>query len=76
MRTKQSQASKLNYGPIPQNQVTQFRLEYWKLRGQNELESLHAKIGIKVFTLLKLYKELVIERGMGYEKIANVVELS
>ena len=55
--------------------VTQFRLEYWKLKGQDVLETLYAKIGIKIFSLLKLYKELVTERGMSFEAVANVIDI-
>ena len=61
---------------LPQNQVTQLRLEYWRLIGQDKLETLHAKGGTRIFSLLKLYKELVIERGMSFEKVAKVVDIA
>lgn len=50
-------------------------MEYWKLKGQDVLETLYAKIGIKIFSLLKLYKELVTERGMSFEAVANVIDI-
>jgi predicted DNA-binding protein YlxM (UPF0122 family) len=46
---------------IPQTQVTQLRSEYWKLKGQDTLETLHAKIGMRIFSLWKLYEALVRE---------------
>ena len=61
---------------IPENQVTQLHSEYWRLQGQNNLESLHAKIGTRIFSLWKLYKELVIERGMDLEEVAKVVDIA
>ena len=61
---------------IPQTQVTQLRSEYWKLKGQDTLETLHAKIGTRIFSLWKLYKALVIERGMNSEEVAKVVDIA
>src|ERR671925_1201924 len=48
---------------IPESQATQFRLEYWRLKGLDILESLHIRTKGKIFSLWKLYKELVIEGG-------------
>ena len=61
---------------IPQNQVTQLKLEYWRLIGQDKLETLHTKIGTRIFSLWKLYKELVIERGMDLEGVAKIVDIA
>lgn len=72
-KTNVQVAIKLN---IPQTQVTQFRLEYWKLKGQDTLETLHAKVGTRIFSLWKIYKELVIERGMSLEEVAKVVGIA
>jgi uncharacterized coiled-coil protein SlyX len=58
---------------LPQEQVTQFRLEYWRLQDQDELESLYMVTKGKVSSLWKLYKELVIEGGMSIEEVANVI---
>ena len=47
---------------IPESQATQFRLEYWRLKGLDILESLHIRTKGKIFSLLKLYQELVIKK--------------
>ena len=60
---------------LPQPQVTQLRLEYWRLKSQDKIDTLYAKIGINIFSLLKLYNILVIERKMNVEEIAGVVEI-
>lgn len=57
---------------IPESEATQFRLEYWRLKGLDILESLHIRTKGKVSSLWKLYKELVIEGGMSIEEVANV----
>jgi len=56
---------------IPESQATQFRLEYWRLKGLDILESLHIRTKGKVFSLWKLYRELVIKRGMSFEAVAR-----
>ncbi|CAN5547066.1 hypothetical protein BH18THE2_BH18THE2_40930 [soil metagenome] len=61
---------------IPQTQVTQFRLEYWRLQDQDDLESLHILTKGKAGRLWKLYQELVIKRGMNFEAIANIVDIA
>jgi hypothetical protein len=60
---------------LPQEQVTQFRLEYWRLQNQNKLESLYMVTKGKVSRLWELYKELVINRGMSIEAVAKVVDI-
>jgi DNA-binding CsgD family transcriptional regulator len=59
---------------ITQTQVTQFLLQYWKLVGQDKLVTLHALLGDRIFSLSKLYKELIIKRGMSIERVANLIE--
>ena len=61
---------------LPQEQVTQFRLEYWRLQGQDKLETLYMVTKGKASRLWKLYKELVIEKGMSIEAVANVVDIA
>jgi predicted DNA-binding protein YlxM (UPF0122 family) len=61
---------------IPQTQVSQFRLEYWKLTGQDKLATLYTMIEGRIFSLSKLYRELVIKRGMSIEAVANVVDIA
>lgn len=70
-RTNVEVALKLD---LPQPQVTQFRLEYLKLQDQDNLVSLHIETKGKAGYLWKLYEELVIKRGMSYEKVASLVD--
>jgi hypothetical protein len=60
---------------LPQVQVTQFRLEYWRLQNQDKFESLYTVTKGRVSSLWKLYRELVIDRGMSIEAVANVVDI-
>jgi hypothetical protein len=60
---------------LPQDQVTQFRLEYWRLQGQDKLETLYMVTKGRASRLWKLYKELVIQRGMSFEAVANAVDI-
>src|SRR5919109_5322766 len=57
---------------LPQAQVTQFRLEYWRLQDQDYLETLHIVTKGKAAHMWKLYKELVIKRGISIEEVANI----
>jgi hypothetical protein len=59
---------------LPRNQVTQLRLEYWILIGQDKLATLYTIIKGRIFSLSKLYRELVIKRGMSLEAEADVVD--
>ena len=59
---------------ISQPQVTQFQYQYWKLMGQDKLVKLHSMLGDKIFSFYKLYKELIIERDMSIEEVANLIE--
>ena len=58
---------------LPQEQVTQFRLEYWRLRNQDNLEQLYMLTKDKVSVLWKIYKELIIIGGMSIEEVASVI---
>jgi predicted DNA-binding protein YlxM (UPF0122 family) len=58
---------------LPENQVTQFRLEYWRLRNQDKLEKLYMLTKDKVSVLWKIYKELMIMGGMSIEEVASVM---
>jgi hypothetical protein len=73
-RTNVQVAIKLD---IPQAQVTQFCLEYWRLQDQDKLESLYTVTKGKASRLWKLYRELVIviQRGMSFEAVANAVDI-
>jgi DNA-binding CsgD family transcriptional regulator len=72
-RTNVQVAIKLD---IPQNQVTQLKLEYWRLQNQNNLESLYIETKGNAGRLWKLYQELVIKRGMSLEEVAKVVDIA
>src|ERR671925_1259274 len=60
---------------LPQEQVTQFCLEYWRLQNQNKLESLYMVTKGRISRLWKLYKELITNRGMSIEAVAKVVDI-
>lgn len=61
---------------ISEPQATQFHFEYFRLAGQDELISLHARTKGKLSSLLKLFDELALKREMSIEHISNVVEIS
>ena len=58
---------------LPQEQITQFHLEYCRLQNQDELESLYKLAKGKVSVLWKIYKELMIIRGLSIEEVASVM---
>src|ERR671925_2198449 len=58
---------------LPQEQVTKFRLEYWRLQNQDEFESLYKLTKGKVSVLRKIYNELVVIGGMSIEEVASVI---
>jgi predicted DNA-binding protein YlxM (UPF0122 family) len=47
---------------IPEVQATQFRFEYFRLTGLDELVSLYARTKGKLSSLLKLFDELALKR--------------
>ncbi|HJR48344.1 MAG TPA: hypothetical protein VJ799_09350 [Nitrososphaeraceae archaeon] len=53
---------------LPQVQITQYRLEYWRLQNQDELPIVY-----QVSVLWKIYKELIIIGGMSIEEVASVI---
>jgi transposase len=59
---------------IPQDQVTQFHLQYWKLKGLDRLVILHSQLGDRIFSFLKLYKELIIKGEMSIERVISLIE--
>jgi hypothetical protein len=63
-------AIKLN---LPQEQITQFRLQYWRLQNQDRLEQLDILAKGKVSVLWRIYKELMIIGGMRIEEVASVI---
>src|SRR5919106_437843 len=61
---------------LPQEQVTKFRLEYWRLQNQDEFESLYMLTKGKLSDLRKIYNELVIKRGMSIEEVASALDIN
>jgi transposase-like protein len=59
----------------PQEQITQYRLQYWRLRNQDNLESLYTLTNGKVSVLWKIYKELMITGGMSIEEVARAMKV-
>lgn len=60
---------------IPQAQVTQRCLEYWRLQDKNNLESLYIVTNGKAGNLWKLYRELLIKSVMSYEKVPDLSDI-
>jgi predicted DNA-binding protein YlxM (UPF0122 family) len=58
---------------LPQEQINQFHLEYWRLQNQDKLEQLYMLAKGKVSVLWKIYKELIIMAGMSIEEVASVI---
>ncbi len=58
---------------LPQEQITQFRLQYWRLRNQDKLEQLYMLTKGKVSVLWKIYKELIIIGGLTIEQVVSVI---
>jgi predicted DNA-binding protein YlxM (UPF0122 family) len=58
---------------LPQEKITQYRLEYWILNNQDGLESLYRLTKGKVSVLWKIYKELMIIGGMSIEEVSSVL---
>jgi hypothetical protein len=59
---------------IPESQATQFYREYWNLVGLDQLNSLYEKTNGKIWPLWELYYQLIEQRGMNMEQVANVVD--
>jgi hypothetical protein len=57
-------------------EATKLYREYWKLQGLDKLNTLYQETNGKIWPLWKLYKLLIKEKGMGIEKIANVVDIA
>jgi transposase len=58
---------------LPQERVTQLRLEYWRMEDQDKFESLYMLTKGKASVLWKIYKELMIIEGMSIEEVANII---
>jgi predicted HTH domain antitoxin len=66
-------ASALN---LPASKVSKLFREYWKLRGLDKLNTIYKETNGKIWTFLKLYKELIKKNGMSIMQVVNVVEIA
>ena len=57
-------------------EVTKYNREYWKLKGLDKLNTIHAETNGNAWPLWKLYRELVKKRGMSIAQVVNVVEIA
>jgi hypothetical protein len=61
---------------IRQSEATKYYREYWKLRGLDKLNTIHKETNGKIWSLWKLYQQLVKQRGMSVEQVVNAVEIA
>src|SRR5215212_9606134 len=61
---------------IRQSEATKYCREYWRLRGLNKLNTIHKETNGKIWTFLKLYKELIKKKRMSIEQVANTLEIA
>ena len=57
-------------------EVTELYREYWKLKRLHILNSIYKETNGKLGPFLKLYKELIKQKGMSIEQVTNVVEIA
>lgn len=58
---------------LPQEKITQFHMEYWRLKNQDKFESLYMLTKGKISVLWKIYKELMIIGGLSIEEVASMM---
>ncbi|HKG30584.1 MAG TPA: hypothetical protein VKA91_04880 [Nitrososphaeraceae archaeon] len=61
---------------LTEPRVSKMYGEYWKLRGQDILNLIYKETNGKIWTFLKLYKELIKNRRMSTEQVVNAVEIA
>ena len=61
---------------LPASKVSKLYREYWELRGLDILNLIYKETNGKIWTILKLYKELIKKRRMNIEQIVNAVEIA
>jgi predicted HTH domain antitoxin len=61
---------------LPASKVSKLYREYWKLRGLDKLNTVYKETNGKIWIVLKLYKELIKQRGMSVEQVVNIVEIA
>jgi predicted transcriptional regulator len=57
-------------------EATKLYREYWKLKRMHILNSIYKETNGELGPFLKLYKELITERGMSIEKVVNAVDIA
>jgi hypothetical protein len=57
-------------------EVTKLYRGYWRLKRLYRLNLIYKETNGKLRTFLKLYKQLIKQRGMSMEKVANVVHIA
>ena len=58
------------------SKISKLYREYWKLRGQDKLNTIYKETHGKIWPLCKLYKELIKNKRMSIEQAVNVVEIA
>src|SRR5215213_4737984 len=61
---------------LTEPRVSKMYREYWKLRGLDKLNTIHKETNGKIWSLWKLYKELIKKRRMSIEQVANTLEIA
>jgi len=61
---------------IGQPEITKLYREYCKLRGHDKLNTIFKETNGKLWTFLKLYKELIKKRRMSIDQVVNAVDIA
>src|SRR5215212_2624556 len=61
---------------LEQPEITKLYREYWKLKRLHVLDSIFKETDGKLKTFLKLYNQLIKEKGMNVNQVADVVEIT
>jgi hypothetical protein len=61
---------------LTEPRVSKMYREYWKLRGLDKLNTIYKETNGKIWSFLKLYKELIKKRRMSIEQVVNAVEIA
>ena len=61
---------------LRESEATKYYREYWKLKRLHILNSIYHATDGKLWTFLKLYKQLINEKGMSVDQVINVVDIA
>jgi hypothetical protein len=61
---------------VRQSVATKMYREYWKLKRLHKLNLIYKETNGKLWTFLKLYNQLIKQRGMSIDQVANAVEIA